>query len=152
MDKNSLLHQFKTLDHDVMRLVIQDLNFDSCKHIPTPTQMQIVAYILEHQEEEIYQRDLENVLHLRRATVSGVLKTMEKNHFISRVKVSDDARVKKIVLESEVKVLFSKHLEKMKDLENILLEGTSEKERKLFSDVLKKMQNNLNRKMEELKC
>ena len=46
---------------------------------PSATQMIIMNYILNHQNEDIYQKDLEEVLHLRRATVSGVLQTMEKH-------------------------------------------------------------------------
>ena len=66
--------------------------------LPTPTQMQIIEYILNHTSEDIYQRDLEDILNLRRATVSGVLHTMEKNNLIRRVTDNEDTRSKKILV------------------------------------------------------
>ena len=38
----------------------------------------IIEYILDTDNKEVNQNELENVLKLRRATVSGVLQTMEK--------------------------------------------------------------------------
>lgn len=72
----------------------------------TPTQMQIIEYILEHDGSCVYQKDLENVLKLRRATVSGVLQTMEKNDFIERVIDKNDTRVKKIILNKKTSKIF----------------------------------------------
>ena len=40
--------------------------------------MRIIAYIF-NKNGSIYQRDLERDLNLRRATLSGILNTMEKN-------------------------------------------------------------------------
>ena len=81
---NKVLYQLKSLEKIIIRNLLKDeedhvLNCNNDLASLTPTQMQIVEYILNHNNEEIYQKDLENVLNLRRATVSGVLKTMKKN-------------------------------------------------------------------------
>ena len=44
--------------------------------------VKIIAYIF-NKEGAIYQRDLEKDLNLRRATLSGILNTMEKNNLLS---------------------------------------------------------------------
>ncbi len=81
MKEYKLLYQIKALEQLVARLFIYSDMSDSLFHI-TPTQMQIIKYILKHPKENTHQKDLENILSLRRTTVSGVLKTMEKNNLI----------------------------------------------------------------------
>ena len=61
------------------------LRFNEMYSKPSIAQMQIIKYILKHDGKTIYQRDLEEVFNLRRATISGILKTMEKNNVIIRV-------------------------------------------------------------------
>ena len=84
------MYQIKTLDKMIFRKICSREDMLRAKDAlinktMTPTQMQIIEYILEHDGSCVYQKDLENVLKLRRATVSGVLQTMEKNDFIERV-------------------------------------------------------------------
>lgn len=105
--------------------------------------MQIINYILEHMEENIYQRDLENILNLRRATVSGVLQTMEKNKLIKRVTDDNDTRAKKIILCESAKEIFLKSEKKFVELEEAIVEEISNEELEVFLDVIKKMKENM---------
>ena len=113
------------------------------KIFPTPTQMQIIAYILKHKNEDIYQRDLENVLKLRRATVSGVLKTMEKNGFITRITDKEDTRIKKIILNKNAEEIFEKSEKKLDELEKIVIKDISKTDLEIFSNVIDKMKENI---------
>lgn len=145
MKNNSVLLEIKSLEKMIFRSLI---NCDKEKvgnfiSVPTPTQMQILEYILNHQEEEIYQKDLENILNLRRATVSGVLQTMEKNNLIERVVALNDARVKKIILNPKTKELFLEKRKQMEELEEIIIDGISEKEIEEFLNVLNKIKGNV---------
>ena len=105
--------------------------------------MQIIAYILKHKNEDIYQRDLENVLKLRRATVSGVLKTMEKNGFIIRITDKEDTRIKKIILNKNAEEIFEKSEKKLDELEKIVIKDISKTDLKIFSNVIDKMKENI---------
>lgn len=105
--------------------------------------MQIINYILEHMKENIYQRDLENILNLRRATVSGVLQTMEKNKLIKRITDDNDTRAKKIILCENAKEIFLKSEKKFVELEETIVEGISNEELEVFLDVIKKMKENM---------
>lgn len=142
MKEYKLLYQLKALEKNIVRLVIC---CDNCSRVipPTPTQMQIVKYILEHPNENIYQRDLENILNLRRATVSGVLQTMEKNRLIERVIDTNDSRIKKIILNSEAKKIFIAHEKKMEEIEKFVIHDISEEEILDFLKIINKMQDNL---------
>ena len=96
MKKDKILYKIKSLEKLIVRYSFNE-HFNMNISCPTPTQMQIMEYVLNNQDTNIYQKDLENVLGLRRATVSGVLQTMEKNGLIARVITEEDARVKKII-------------------------------------------------------
>ncbi len=144
MDK--VLYQVKKLEKVIARNVVKDMNEFECDlHIskPSTTQMQIIHYIIEHANENIYQKDLENVLNLRRATVSGVLKTMEKNGIIVRKVCADDTRTKKVYLNEKTKEMFFNNINKINELEKIAISGISEEDIGIFLDVINKMRENI---------
>ena len=117
MDSKNILYEVKTLEKMITREFIKDIDCTRKKigFVPTPTQMQIIGYIIDHNGQKVYQKDLENVLSLRRATVSGVLKTMEKNKLIKRTVDTNDTRVKEIILEERAKKIFLIKQKKMEE-------------------------------------
>ena len=74
MDNNILL-EIKVLDKLLGRFFFKPGTMDEMASI-TQSQMQILDYIVECGKNEIYQKDLEEAVDLRRATVSGILQTM----------------------------------------------------------------------------
>ena len=61
------------------------------------TQIRILNFVLvSYPDREIYQKDIEEELNIRSASVSTLLKKMEAQDFIRREKVSYDDRLKKI--------------------------------------------------------
>lgn len=149
MKENRVLYQIKSLEKMIARSFFYDMdkkiNEKELTSIPTPTQMQIIEYVLEHHKEDIYQRDLEQILNLRRATVSGVLQTMEKNGLLERVTHSLDARTKKIILNEKAKAIFSQNERKMREIEQIIIQNISRDDLAIFSKVLNTMKENLKR-------
>ena len=137
-------------NYDELNLVLKNKDALINKTM-TPTQMQIIEYILEHDGSCVYQKDLENVLKLRRATVSGVLQTMEKNGFIERVIDKNDTRVKKIILNKKTSKIFYERLEKIKTMENNIKKGISQEELETFFRVILKMQHNIQEEEENEK-
>ena len=105
--------------------------------------MQIFDYIEESGKKEIYQKDLEEAVDLRRATVSGILQTMEKNQLITRVIDDTDTRTKKIILTKESEKRIAKNKEKVATLQKITTEGISDEDLETFSIVLRKMTQNV---------
>ena len=148
MEEN-LLYQIKNLETKIIRLFLTEKENLCTKMTPTPTQFQIMEYMLNQGKDVVYQKELENVLGLRRATISGVLKTMEKNHFIKRMTDEDDTQVKRVVLESNAKKVLLKQKEKMKNIEKLLTKNISIKEQNEFIRILKKMQKNIERSNEK---
>ncbi|MBR2138693.1 MAG: MarR family transcriptional regulator [Bacilli bacterium] len=140
MNNESILRKIKKLEHKI-----------SCKlgtpfenqPRPTRTQMQIMEYMLEHKDEIILQRDLEEILNTSRATVSSVLKTMEKYKLIDRVTDETDTRTKRIKLNEESKKIFEENKKKFAELESQLIKDIDPKELDIFLKVLNKMKDNI---------
>lgn len=145
MSEYKVLYQIKTLEKMILRKFLKDEELEKKKAcVPlAPTQMQIIEYILEHSNDNIYQKDLEDILKLRRATVSGVLHTMEKNELIERITNSEDTRTKKIILNSKAKEIFSKNEKKLDELEKIITQNISKEDLEVFSRVIGIMKENI---------
>ncbi len=150
MQKKNVIHEIKTFDMLVYKKLNskKSLDDEKCAKNPTLTQMKILGYILEHEDEEIYQKDLENIFKLSRATVSGVLQTMEKYQLIDRVIDSNDTRTKKIILNKKSKEIFEKHEKEFSNIEKIILKDINKEELENFLYVLRKMKDNLSNTME----
>ena len=140
MKNRRVLYQIKSLEKSILRHNKEKSIKD--KEITT-TQMEILLYIFKNEDKDIYQKELENVLNLRRATVSGVLQTMEKNHLITRVTDIEDTRAKKIILNEETKNIFLRHLKQFEEIEKVIVDGISEEELEIFFEVIQKMKNNV---------
>ena len=81
MKEEKILFQIKSLEQKIYQYFLQNHSL-TCTYQkmskPTPTQIQIIEYLVRHMNDEVYQKDLEKVFSLKRATISGVLQTMEK--------------------------------------------------------------------------
>lgn len=147
----SVLYRMKAIDKLVGRNLFLRAdcfnNGDNMKNIPTRSQLEIIHYILDHINEEVYQRDLEQVLNLRRATISGILGTMEKNGFIERAIDKNDTRTKKITLSPKAKSIYLRGIKYLESLEEILTKDISEDDLRTFNKVIEKMHNNLENNM-----
>ncbi|MCI9596752.1 MAG: MarR family transcriptional regulator [Firmicutes bacterium] len=53
---------------------------------------------LESQRKEVFQRDLEKALDVRRSTISNGLGILEKKGYVRRESVHEDARLKKLLI------------------------------------------------------
>lgn len=143
----SILYKLKSIDKLVVRNLISDLECmqknEKYKNSPSRSQIEIIQYLLNHINEDVYQRDLEDVLNLRRATISGILGTMEKNGFIERSIDKKDTRIKKITLSPKAKEEYLKRKKSLENIENIVKKNISDDDLKIFNKVIDKMHKNL---------
>jgi DNA-binding MarR family transcriptional regulator len=141
MDNKRITYEIKTLDNYIKRIVINKSK--NISFYPTSSiQIGIINYLIES-DKDVYQKDLEKLFDIRRSTISGILKTMEKHNIIIRVDSKDDARVKIIKLTEESKDFHRKMLNNFKELDSELVSGISNLELEIFFDVIDKMKNNI---------
>ena len=141
MENKKVIFQIKDLNHTIMRYSYE--NGVKKETLPTPAQMQIIHYICSKKGNKVYQRDIGLALNLRRATLSEILKTMERNKLISRVPDKTDTRIKQIILSENTKEKFNAAKQTLDETEKALLKNINKKDLEIFLKVISQMQENL---------
>ena len=60
----------------------------------TGAQGRIIQFLVDHDGEDVFSKDIEREFNMRRATAADYLYLMEKNGMITRVPVGGDRRLK----------------------------------------------------------
>ena len=109
----------------------------------TMMQCWIIRFLYEHEEEEVYQRDIEAEFSIARSTATGILKLMEKKGYIRRVSVERDARLKKLELTALGVNMEEGTIRNINQMETLLRQGISDEELEVFFRVIRKMRSNI---------
>ena len=81
--KPNVIEEIKNLEVQIGKRLFKEAKLLDIKKPPSPLQGKVLKYILDHKEEKICQRDLEEHLNVSKATISEVLVAMEKSELIS---------------------------------------------------------------------
>lgn len=107
----------------------------------TNQQARVVGFIGEKQEEgvTVNQKDIELYLDITSASVSNLLRGLEKKGFIERIRSSSDDRAKEIYLTLKGRELITTFNSVFSEIENKIVQGMTEEQKKLFLELLKKV-------------
>lgn len=113
---------------------------ESAEYGVTSIQGRIIGFVnWQSSKRDIFQKDIEAEFNIRRSSVTSVLKLMEKNELIERVSVSEDARLKKIIL-TEKGLEVDKHVHNfIDDMENELKDEFTDIELDMFMDLVNRL-------------
>lgn len=139
MENKSIMLELKTFNNFIKRCVEKDTQ----RHGITDVQFFVLGYILENQTKEIYQKDIEKHLDIRRSTATGILQNLTKGGFIKRISVPNDARLKKIILTRKTKNIIDEFQENINMLEAAIEKEISDDEKNTFISILHKMRKNI---------
>ena len=103
----------------------------------------IISYIAENYNRDVFQRDLEKEFDITRSTASKNVDLLVENGFIEREQVDYDARLKKLVLTEKAKDVFKIMRNDRAALEDQMLKGFSDEEKKQLRVFLKRLSSNL---------
>ena len=109
----------------------------------TGMQGRVIGYLCHNTNKEIFQKDIENELSIRRSTATAMLQTMEKHGLIKREAVESDARLKRIIpTDKAIKrhKVFEAEIERV---EKQVLLGISKDEAATLFNILDKIKSNL---------
>lgn len=109
----------------------------------TANNVRIICYLYDHQSQDIYQKDLEATFGITRSTASKVLQLMEQKGLILRLPVSQDARLKKLVLTDWALELHQQLRQNADEMDESLLAGFTPEEEKQLLSYLDRMLHNL---------
>jgi putative MATE family efflux protein len=114
----------------------------------TPSQMDILGFLLFNQDRTINQRDIENEFNVKNPTVTGILDRLEKNGFINREISPKDSRYNIIRVTGKSKKLSSKLFEKGEDIEDWLTQGFLPEEKQQLLALLQRVLQNVRNRTE----
>lgn len=103
----------------------------------------ILRYLYEHQEQEIFQKDIEKYFGICRSAVTNMIQALEKKGLICRTSVASDARLKKVMLTEEGRRSHEKLGEIFRTLDAELEADITEEELQAFMLVLNKVYQNM---------
>lgn len=103
----------------------------------------IIGYLADHDGQDIYQKDIEDHFTITRSTASKVLGLMEQKGLILRQAVTQDARLKRIVLTPRAQDLREIMLEDRDKMEEALVRGFRAEEKEALLGYLKRMKANI---------
>lgn len=113
---------------------------EAAKYGVTGTQARILGFISrESVKRDIFQKDIEEYLDIRRSSVTSVLQLMEKNECIERISVVEDARLKKIVITEKGLEIDRNVYEYIMQLEKSLHDELSEDEIRTFVNLIDRL-------------
>ena len=106
----------------VSHLLKRRVDNQTLKHGLTVNQGRILMYLKEHQNEDVYQRDLENIIHLRRSSITVLLQKLDNDGYIERENI--DAKKKSVRISA-------RGLNKTDEIQKIFVENE-----KIIEDII----------------
>ena len=138
--ERKIAFEIKLLDNLISRKIIENKKENKkLSHV----QASILKYLIENKDKTVYQNDLETFLSVRRSTISGILKTMEKRNLIKKVDSLKDARKKEIILTDYSYKKSKLMKKKVTEFETLLTKSISYEELDVFFKVVDKIKENL---------
>lgn len=133
------LHQ---LDAAITRRLEQASALPS-RHEVTSTNVHIIRYLRAHENEPVYQRDLEREFGITRSTASRVLSLMERKGLIVRAEARHDARLKQVTLTDKARSFDATMHTNICAMEQQLMDGFTPEEKTQLLHFLHRMRDNL---------
>ena len=103
-----------------------------------------VLYYLEWMSDEgkdVYQKNIEEFLAVSKSTASEIISNLENNEYISRVKLENDGRLRKIVLLEKGYQTNKAIGETIENFENEMKNKLTEEELETFFSIVEKIVN-----------
>ena len=103
----------------------------------------ILGYLVGHDGQDVFQRDLEEHINIRRATVSKTIGLMVQKGLIERQPCPYDARLKKLVITDKGRRIHENCDHEIMLLEEDLRKGIPPEKLEIFFEVCEMMKDNL---------
>ena len=137
---SNIAHLIKVASNEISRSV----NDFASAYDLTGTQVQIIDFLTSVPDnEDVFQKDIEAKFHLSGATVTNMLKSLEKNGYIVRTPMENDARLKRIELTQKALDHENRVRENIMVIEEAMHEGFSKEEFNMMLGFLDRVIDNM---------
>lgn len=130
----------------VNNLIFRKINaFARANHVDQSTPMHgwIMEYLYRHQDEAVFQRDIEHAFSITRSSVTNILQLMERKGYIERQSVPQDARLKKLVLTEQGRAFHEQSIRALNQTNDYVDSLLTEDERTELLRLLNKLHDGL---------
>lgn len=137
----------------VLHNLIKDVIAKSSPKFEVHPQSQLQGGILGflyHSQDPVYQKDIEKVFRISRATATNTLQVMEKNGMILRKSEDKDARLKRVYMTDQARANHTEVEKHMHMMDSRMLAGLSEEDRERLGAYLEIIMKNLCELREEV--
>lgn len=114
------------------------------------TRIQWICLYYLSEVEEISQRELSNLMHVKDSSIGRLIDRLERDGIVVRNRSKKDRRVIKISLSEKGKETFKKLCPLGEEFNNILIKDISKEDMNTFEKVLKTMLKNINNDVQGL--
>ena len=142
MDKRHIGYAVNSLGRRIRRGMI---NIPAIKvnKILTGIQIWVLNFLFRSEGKDVFQRDVERELNIRRSPATELLKMMERGGLICREPVDYDARLKKIVLTAYAEEIRKQLQAQIRKTETLMTEGFTDEEIEQFFSFVERFKSNL---------
>ncbi len=112
----------------------------------------LIGFLYQNRGREVYQRDIEEALHITRSSVTSLVKLMEKKGYLSRQSVESDARLRKITLTEKGAASFEHTMAAIRQTEDLAVRGLTDEQVETFFSICDIIQENLMGKEGDYAC
>ena len=109
----------------------------------TFVQMRTLSFLLKNQEKDVYQKDVEQELNIRRSTATEILNVLERDGYLQRMAVESDKRLKKLLVTDKAIDLGMRVFEDMQMIEKLLIQNIAQEDLDVFFRVTAQIKKNL---------
>ncbi|MDU5335461.1 MarR family winged helix-turn-helix transcriptional regulator [Enterococcus sp.] len=102
-----------------------------------------LGYLVNNRDKEIYQKDLEEKLSIRKPTASKLVDRMIKNGFLTTAPSQKDKRLKRLIVTEKAIQTTIKIEKQIDEIEKILRQGISDEELTQFFATMEKFKKNI---------
>lgn len=141
LQSTPLIFELKSVSNLIKRRIDQVLVKDSEEDL-TGGQGAVIGYLSNHADKDVYQKDIEEAFGIRRSTVTGTLKLMEKSGYLERHSVPQDARLKKLVLTQKGMDRHQRFIQAVSQVDQEVMNGLTEIEKETLMTLLQKIRSN----------
>lgn len=110
----------------------------------TSIQARILGFVFRQSAvKNVFQKDIEEEFNIRRSSVTSVIQLMEKNGYINRESVCEDARLKKIILTQKGLETEEKVHQVIIEIEESLQKTLNDEEKNIFIQLIDRLSKNM---------
>ena len=132
--------------HDLskrFKTFLQNLNEEEDADPAAVSHGWLIGYLYDNRDKVIYQRDLEEQLHLAKSSIATILQTLEQAGYIRRETPPHDARQKQVILTPEGRKFDQRMRRRIMTSEKQVRKDIPAEDLEVFFRVLRQMAGNL---------